>query len=152
VETTTDERTTGATVDETPEPAEQPDTTPDPGEGDTPVAPGEGETEGDTAESEAAAFEEEQRAEEERQKALADAKDQLSFPIGGIRPAKAMFQVTGGEIEIPAHLMPDKDEEMTIAVTGWVKTIKDTTEKKGLSASRTAVFVVEDIDLQKLSS
>lgn len=149
MKTTTEDRTTGATVDEE-TPPDQPDTAPDPSEGDPPVAPGDDD--GDTAESEAAAFEEERRAEEERQKALAEAKDQLSFPIGGIRPAKAMFQVTGGELEIPAHLMPDKDEELAVVCNGWVKTIKDTTEKKGLSASRTAVFVVEDIEFQKLAS
>jgi len=147
VETTTEEPTTGSTVEdlETPPDPGAPDQVPDPGEGDEPVAPG-------TAESEEAALAAERQAEEERQKALAEAKDQLSFPIGGIRPAKAMFQVTGGEVEIPAHLMPDKDEEMEIVCTGWIKTVKDTTEKKGLSASRTAIFVVEDIDLQRLSS
>lgn len=139
-----------------PEPEDEaPETQPDPGEGDTPVGPGqEDEDEGGTADttSEEAALADEQRKEEERQVAEANAKDQLSFPIGGIRPATAMIQVTGGAVEINAEQLPDKDEEMTIAVTGWVKTISDSTTKKGVSATRTAIFVVEEVDLQRLAS
>lgn len=128
---------------------------PDPGEGDTPVAPGEDDQEDDGAAdttSEEAALAEEQRAEEERQVAEANAKDQLSFPIGGIRPATAKIQVTGGDVEIPAHLLPDKDEELEVVCSGWVKTIADRTTKKGVSAERVAIFVVEDVQIQKLSS
>ena len=63
-----------------------------------------------------------------------------------------MLQVTGGAVEIPAHLLPDKDEELEVVVTGWVKTISDSTTKKGVSATRTAIFVVEDVDLQRFAS
>lgn len=139
-----------------PEPEDEaPETQPDPGEGDTPVGPGqEDEDEGGTADttSEEAALADEQRKEEERQVAEANAKDQLSFPIGGIRPATAKIQVTGGDVEIPAHLLPDKDEELEVVCKGWVKTIADRTTKKGVSAERVAIFVVEDVEIQKLTS
>lgn len=128
---------------------------PDPEDETTPETgdePTSEEEEGkDEATSEEAALRAEEEAEEERQKAVADAKDQLSFPIGGIRPATAKIQVTGGDVEIPAHLLPDKDQELEIVVTGWVKTIADRTTKKGVSAERVAIFVVEDVDLQRLS-
>jgi hypothetical protein len=125
----------------------------EPDEPETAETPGEDENDG-AAEttSETAAHEEEMRAEEERQKAVAEAKDQLSFPIGGIRPATAKIQVTGGDVAIPAHLLPDKDEELEIVCKGWVKTIADRTTKKGVSAERVAIFVVEDVEIQKLTS
>lgn len=111
-----------------------------------------GKEEADDAASEEQALREEQEAEQQRQKAQADAAEQLSFPVGGVRPTKALIQITGGEVEIPAHLLPDKDEEFELVVKGWVKSHKHTTEKKGGSATRTAIFVVEDVDLQRLSS
>jgi hypothetical protein len=83
-------------------------------------------------------------AEQERQADLHQTAEQLSWPIGGIRPTKALVQVTGGELEIPPHLLPDKDEELEIVVRGWVKTVKDTTEKKGGVAARVAVVVAEE--------
>lgn len=111
-----------------------------------------GKGEADETTSEEAALREEQEAEERRQKAIAESRDQLSFPVGGVPASKALIQITGGEVEIPAHLLPDKDEEFELVVKGWVKSHKHTTEKKGGSATRTAIFVVEDVDLQRLSS
>lgn len=154
METTTEERTAGSTADDLEEEKRRLESE---AKGDVPSDPGPdpgdpGPDEDADATSEEAAFAEEQRKEEERQKAEAGAKDQLSFPIGGIRPATAKIQVTGGDVEIPAHLMPDKDEELQIVCTGWVKTIADRTTKKGVSAERVAIFVVEDVNLQKLAS
>lgn len=118
---------------------------------DTPETPDDEAAINDPTSDEAAAEAEEQ-AEKERKKAAEAAAEQLSFPVGGVRPTKALIQITGGEVEIPPHLLPDKDEEFELVVSGWVKTHKTTTEKKGGVASRTAVFVVEDVDLQRLSS
>lgn len=121
--------------------------TPDPGEGDPPVAPGEvddapgGPDPDDDAESEEAAREQEEEAE----KARAAAARKLSGRIAGINPTVARIQITGGALEIPAGIYPDKDDELEITVRGWVKTDKATTETKGASAVREAVFVVEEL-------
>lgn len=115
----------------------------------------EGSTEElDQEESEAAALEREEReakeeeavakAEEEQRQAAAK---QLAMPTGGIAPTIARLQVTGGAVQIPPHLMPDKDEEMQVRVLGWVKTVKDTTETKGGIAVREAVLVVEELEI-----
>lgn len=101
-------------------------------------------------ESEQAALEREEdeaRERELKEKREDEAREQLSFPVGGIPPTKARVQITGGAIEIPPHLMPKKDDELEIRVTGWVKTVKHTTENKGGIAAREAVFVVEDLAL-----
>lgn len=76
---------------------------------------------------------------------LEDAMNQLSLPVGGIRPSTAKIQVTGGAVTVPPAHMPEKDAELEIVVKGWVKTISNSTDKKGVTASRTAIFVVEDV-------
>jgi hypothetical protein len=101
--------------------------------------------------SEQAAQEAEELADEERHADLDEAAEQLSFPVGGIKATKAMVQVTGGELEVPPHLLPDKDEEVEVIVRGWVKTHKHTTEKKGGVAARVAVIVVEEVEIPKIT-
>lgn len=139
-----DEPETGSTIAE----LDGKETPPDPGEGDPPVAPGEegddapgGPDPDDDAESEEAAREQE----EEEEKARRAAAKKLSGRIAGINPTVARVQITGGALEIPASIYPDKDDELEITVRGWVKTDKATTETKGASAVREAVFVVEEL-------
>jgi hypothetical protein len=81
------------------------------------------------------------------------AEQQLSFPVGGIRPTKFRIQLTGGAVELPPSKagLFQKDTEVDIVVagitlSGWVKTDKNTTEKKGGVAVREAVIVLEGGD------
>jgi hypothetical protein len=88
---------------------------------------------------------------EEREREAAE--QQLSFPVGGIRPTKFRIQLTGGAVELPPSKagLFQKDTEVDIVVagitlSGWVKTDKNTTEKKGGVAVREAVIVLEGGD------
>lgn len=110
---------------------------------DEPETQDEGGTEDTT--SEESALREEQEAEERRQQEAAAAAKRLAKRPGGIAPTKARLQITGGAVDIAADDFPEKDDELEVTVRGWVKTDKSTTEMKGGSAVREAVFVVEEI-------
>lgn len=100
--------------------------------------------------SEEAAREEKAETEEQEQasaEATAEVQEQLSMPVGGIRASKARLQITGGSVEVSPNELPDKDDELEVTVTGWIKTVKLTTEGKGGVAVREAIFVVEDVEL-----
>jgi hypothetical protein len=82
-----------------------------------------------------------------------EAEAQLSLPVGGTPASKFRIQLTGGAVELaPSKAgLFQKDEEIQIRIagmdfTGWVKTIKLTTEKRGGVAVREAVVVLDTDD------
>lgn len=70
---------------------------------------------------------------------------------GGTKATVLELQITGPAVELPPETFSrfEKDQEVAIDVAGigiraWVKTIKDTTAKKGGHAIKTIVLTVEE--------